>query len=62
MLGSVPCALGWFLIAGSSYFNTDNSVTRTLIMLLVGRFLTGFAAGCFSLVVPVSITIHVMFI
>ena len=58
ILGSVPCALGWFLIAASWYFYPDGNLDRMLPMLLAGRFLTGFASGCFSLVVPVSIISH----
>ncbi|XP_003385376.1 PREDICTED: solute carrier family 2, facilitated glucose transporter member 8-like [Amphimedon queenslandica] len=55
MVGSIPCVIGWAVIAGSWYFIRDDNSTPVLVMLLVGRFLTGLAAGCYSLVVPVYI-------
>ncbi|RWS24063.1 solute carrier family 2: facilitated glucose transporter member 8-like protein [Leptotrombidium deliense] len=45
MLCSIPCVIGWIMIAYA-----DN-----IYVLLIGRFLTGVAVGCFTLAGPLYI-------
>ena len=54
LLLTIPSVIGWYFIAGSFWFAVDNDNPKYLAMLLAGRCLSGFAAGGFSLVVPVS--------
>ena len=65
LLLTIPSVIGWYFIAGSFWFAVDNDYQsfwfavdndnpKYLAMLLAGRCLSGFAAGGFSLVVPVS--------
>ena len=53
LLLTIPSAIGWYFIAASFWFAVDNDYQKYLVMLLAGRCLSGFAAGGFSLVVPV---------
>ena len=54
LLLTIPSVIGWYFIAGSFWFAVDNDYQKYLATLLAGRCLSGFAAGGFSLVVPVS--------
>ena len=54
LLLAIPSVIGWYFIAASFWFAVDNDYRTYLAMLLAGRCLSGFAAGGFSLVVPVS--------
>lgn len=54
MLISLPGAIGWFSITVSQLLIPHQMFVPFLVLLLIGRFVSGFAAGCFSLVVPVS--------
>ena len=54
LLLTIPSVIGWYFIAASFWFSVDNDYRKYLAMLLAGRCLSGFAAGGFSLVVPVS--------
>ena len=53
LLLAIPSVIGWYFIAVSFWFAVDNDYQDYLAMLLAGRCLSGFAAGGFSLVVPV---------
>ena len=54
LLLTIPSVIGWYFIAASFWFAVDNDNQTYLAILLAGRCLSGFAAGGFSLVVPVS--------
>ena len=54
LLLTIPSVIGWYCIAVSFWFVVDNDYQKYLAIILAGRCLTGFAAGGYSIVVPVS--------